>query len=440
MKDLTRGSEAGLIISFSIPMLLGNLLQQLYNMVDSIIVGNWVGKQALAAAGASFPIIFLLLALFMGLSMGSNILIAQYQGAQDTDRIRRTIETTYLYTFWGSLILMGVGFFGAGPIMDLLQSPPEVRPLAVLYLRVFSLGMLPFLGFNTISGILRGLGDAHTPLYMLLLSTILNIILDLLFVIAFGWGVAGVAFATALSQGVSLIACIIYLNRKHELLRVKLTALRFDRNIFILSVRIGIPSGVQQAMVALGRTDAIAGFAAAARIESIASLPAMTIGMAISTFVGQNLGARQPHRVRKGLHASIILSVGISVIAALAFYLFGENLIGLFNPDVNVVSIGTDYLRIIGPFFIVFSFMFMLNGVIRGAGETLIPLLTTLLAMWAIRIPAALLLSHKLGLSGVWWAYPTGWVVGSVISFIYYRSGRWLATFERIHGDKTATV
>ena len=451
MKDLTRGSEAGLIISFSIPMLLGNLLQQLYNMVDSIIVGNWVGKQALAAVGASFPIIFLLLALFMGLSMGSNILIAQYQGAKDTGRVKRAIETTYLYTFWGSLILMGVGFFGAGPIMDLLQSPPEVRPLAVLYLRVFSLGMLPFLGFNTISGILRGLGDAHTPLYMLLLSTILNIILDLLFVIAFGWGVAGVAFATVLSQGVSLIACIIYLNRKHELLRVKFTALRFDRSIFILSVRIGIPSGVQQAMVALGLatmtgivntfgTDAIAGFAAAARIESIASLPAMTIGMAISTFVGQNLGARQPHRVRKGLHASIILSVGISVIAALAFYLFGENLIGLFNPDVNVVAIGTDYLRIIGPFFIVFSFMFMLNGVIRGAGETLIPLLTTLLAMWAIRIPAALLLSHKLGLSGVWWAYPTGWVVGSVISFIYYRSGRWLTTFERIHGDKKATV
>ena len=285
---------------------------------------------------------------------------------------------------------------------------------------------------------------------MLLLSTILNIILDLLFVIAFGWG-RRCGVATVLSQGVSLIACIIYLNRKHELLRVKFTALRFDRSIFILSVRIGIPSGVQQAMVALGLatmtgivntfgTDAIAGFAAAARIESIASLPAMTIGMAISTFVGQNLGARQPHRVRKGLHASIILSVGISVIAALAFYLFGENFIGLFNPDVNVVAIGTDYLRIIGPFFIVFSFMFMLNGVIRGAGETLIPLLTTLLAMWAIRIPAALLLSHKLGLSGVWWAYPTGWVVGSVISFIYYRSGRWLTTFEGIHGDKKATV
>lgn len=447
MKDLTRGSEARLIVSFSIPMLLGNLLQQLYNMADSIIVGNWVGKQALAAVGASFPIIFLLLALFMGLSMGSNILIAQYQGAKDIERVRRTIETTYLYTFWGSLILMGIGFFGAGPIMDLLQSPEEVRPLAVLYLRVFSLGMLPFLGFNTVSGILRGLGDARTPLYMLLLSTVLNIALDLLFVIVFGWGVAGVAFATALSQAVSLTACIIYLNRKHELLRVNFTSLGFDRAIFILSVRIGIPSGLQQSMVALGLatmtgivntfgTDAIAGFAAAARIESIASLPAMTIGMAISTFVGQNLGARQPQRVRKGLYASIVLSVGISVVAALGFYLFGNSLISLFNSDVNVVAIGTEYLRIIGPFFIVFSFMFMLNGVIRGAGETLIPLLTTLLAMWVIRIPAALLLSRKLGLAGVWWAYPTGWIIGSIISFIYYRSGRWLTTFERIHGKQ----
>ena len=447
MKDLTHGSEARLILWFSVPMLLGNLLQQLYNMVDSIVVGNWVGKQALAAVGASFPIIFLLLALFTGLSMGSNILISQYQGARDTERVKRAIETTYLYTFWGSLILMAIGFFGAGPIMTLLKSPDSVKPLAVLYLKIFSLGMLPFLGFNTVGGILRGLGDAKTPLYMLVLSTILNIILDLLFVIVFGWGVAGVAFATVLSQGVSLVACIIYLNYKHELLRVKFTALSFDREIFNLSVRIGIPSGIQQALVALGLatmtgivntfgTDAIAGFAAAARIESIASLPAMTIGMAISTFVGQNLGAGKPHRVRKGLRASILLSAGISALAAISFYLFGNSLIKLFNSDENVIRIGTTYLRILGPFFIVFSFMFMLNGVIRGAGETFIPLITTLLAMWAIRIPAALLLSAKLGLTGVWWAYPTGWFVGSIISLIYYRSGKWIDTFEKIHGKK----
>lgn len=445
MHDLTKGSETRLIILFSIPMLIGNLFQQLYNMVDSIVVGNWVGKEALAAVGASFPVIFLLLSLFMGFSMGSNILIAQYQGAKDEEKVKLAIETTYIFTFWASLVLMVIGFFGAEPVMRLLQSPPEVLPQASLYLRIFSLGMLPSLGFNTISGILRGLGDSRTPLYMLLVSTGINIVLDLVFVIFFGWGVAGVALATIISQTVSLIGSAWWLNKKHKLLKVNFLQLRFNRDIFMLSIKIGIPSGIQQSLVALGisamtgivnsfGTDAIAGYAAATRLDSLASLPSMTIAMALSTFVGQNLGARMPHRVKRGLHASLILSVSISVLAAILFLVFGKELIGMFNRDPGVIRIGYSYLQIIGPCFVLFSVMFMYNGIIRGAGDTFMPLINTIVAMWLIRVPAAIFFSRLFGVTGVWMAFPTGWLVGTIAGFFYYRSGHWLKIFERIHG------
>lgn len=447
MQDLTRGNETKLLLSFSIPMLFGNLFQQLYNMVDSIVVGNWVGKEALAAVGASFPVIFLLLSLFMGLSMGANILISQFHGARDTERVRLTIETNYLFTFWSGLALTVIGFFGAEPIMILLRSPPAVLPQAVLYLRIFSLGMLAFLGFNTVSGVLRGLGDSKNPLWMLLISTVLNIGLDILFVVAFGWGVAGVAFATILSQGVSLLLALAYLNKRHELLRLNLMKLRFDRELFVASVKIGIPSGIQQSLVALGistmtgivngfGTDAIAGYAAATRIESLASLPTMTISMALSTFVGQNLGARKPERVRRGLLSALALSVTISALAAVVFQFAGSALIGFFNSDPGVLESGSSYLRIIGPFFVVFSVMFMLNGTIRGAGDTLMPLLTTLIAMWVVRVPAGFALSRVFELNGVWFAFPTGWIIGTLISIAYYRSGNWKKTFEKIHARR----
>lgn len=444
MQDLTKGNETRLLIAFSIPMLLGNLFQQLYNIVDSMVVGNWVGKEALAAVGASFPVIFLLLSLFMGLSMGANILISQFHGAGETEKVRLAIETNYLFTFWAALVMMGVGFFGAEPIMRLLQSPPEVLPQAALYLKIFSLGMLPFLGFNTVSGILRGLGDSKNPLWMLLISTVLNISLDILFVVAFGWGIAGVAVATIISQGVSLVLALLYLNHSHDYLRVDFRKLRFDWKIFKVSAQIGIPSGIQQSLVALGistmtglvngfGTNAIAGYAAATRIESIASLPAMTIGMALSTFVGQNLGANKPHRVRRGLISAMIFSVSLSIIAAIVFRYAGRSLVGLFNSDPGVLDAGASYLRIIGPFFVIFSIMFMLNGVIRGAGETLIPLLSTLVAMWLVRVPAGFFLSRAMGLEGIWWAFPTGWIVGTLVAAVYYRSGKWLKSFEKIH-------
>jgi putative MATE family efflux protein len=436
MKDLTRGGEAKLIVLFAVPMLIGNVFQQFYNMVDSWVVGRYVGTEALAAVGVSFPIIFLMVALVMGLSMGSNVLIAQYYGAKDMRRVRAAVDTTYIVLFSSSAILSIVAIFSTVPILRLLRVPESVMPQAAEYLRIIFAGMILSFGYNGVSAILRGLGDSMTPLFMLIVATILNVFLDLLFVRAFGWGVAGVAWATVIAQGVSFIGSVLYLNHTHELLKTNFLKLHFDREIFALSLKIGLPSGVQQTLVSLGMmfmtavvngfgATVMAGFAAGSRIDSFVGMPAMNVGMALSTFVGQNLGAGRPDRARRGYRAALLIGIGITVVLCAVLLLFGKHLVGIFTTDGEVIRIGARYLTVIAPFYIAFTIMFVTNGLIRGAGEAMIPLLSTLLAMWFIRVPCAVLFSGLWGVDGIWWAMPTGWIVGMLVAFTYYRSGRW---------------
>jgi putative MATE family efflux protein len=390
----------------------------------------------LAAVGVSFPIIFLTVALVMGLGMGSNVLIAQYYGAKDLRRVRSAIDTTYIVIFVSSAILSIAGFLGTGSILRLLRVPASVLPQAAQYLRIIFVGLILSFGYNGVSSILRGLGDSMTPLFMLIVATVLNILLDLLFVRSFGWGVAGVAWATVIAQGVSFIGSVIYLNRTHELLKTNFFKLRFDKEIFILSLKIGLPSGLQQTLVSLGMmfmsavvngfgSSVMAGFTAGSRIDSFVGMPAMNVGMALSTFVGQNLGAGRPDRARRGYHASLAIGLGITGVLGAALLLFGQHLVGIFTTDVGVQAIGARYLKVIAPFYIAFTIMFVTNGLIRGSGEAIIPLLSTLLAMWLIRVPAAVLFSGLWGVEGIWWAMPTGWVVGMMIAVTYYRTGRW---------------
>ncbi len=436
MKDLTEGNEAKLLVAFSIPMLIGNVFQQLYNMVDSWVVGNFVGKDALAAVGASFPIIFLMVALVMGVSMGSNILIAQYYGAKNMEKVRASIDTTYLFLFWSSLIFTVVGLLFAPGILKILRVPDEILGPATQYLRIIFGGIILTFGYNGVGAILRGLGDSKTPLYMLIVSTLINIALDLLFVLVFGWGISGVAWATVIAQGVSFLGSLVYLDRTHEILKTDFLRLRFDGPIFRHSLRIGLPSGIQQTLVSLGfmvmsalvngfGTDVMAGFSAASRIDSFAGMPAMNISMALSTFVGQNLGAGKTERVRKGFLAALGMSWVISLVLGLLFFINPGILIRIFTPDQEVIRIGSEYLRIVASFYLIFSTMFVTNGLIRGAGETIVPMIATLIAMWLVRVPAATLFSRLMGEVGLWWAMPTGWVVGMFISLGYYFSGRW---------------
>ncbi|MFQ3619601.1 MAG: MATE family efflux transporter [Spirochaetales bacterium] len=436
MKDLTEGPEGSLILRFALPMLIGNLFQQFYNMVDSWVVGNFVGKLALGAVGAAFPIVFFMIALTTGITMGANILIAQAFGAKQMEQVRAIIDTTYLVLLWAGGALSVAGVLGTEAILRVMQIPQEVFQLASDYLRIIFGGSIVMLGYNGISAILRGLGDSKTPLYMLILATLLNIVLDLLFVLGFGWGTRGVAWATVISQGVSVVGSVWYLNRTHPVLRTNFRHVRFHSYFFRLSLKLGVPTGAQQMLVSFGimfmtaivnsfGSDVLAGFAAASRIDSLAGLPAMNIGLAISSFTGQNLGARQPERARKGFIAALRIAFSITASVVFLILLFNKELVGIFTKDPEVIRIGSQYLRIVAPFHFVFTLMFITNGVIRGAGAVMVPFLTTLLAMWAIRVPAALYFSTVWGVPGLWYSMPTGWIVGTLVSLLYYRSGRW---------------
>ena len=436
MKNLTEGNSGSLIFKFAIPMLIGNVFQQLYNVVDSIIVGRYIGKQALAAVGASFPLIFMMISFVVGVAMGTTIIVSQYFGARDIKMVKRSIETLYVFLFFASIIVTILGISLSGPIFRLINLPEDVMPQAITYFNVYLLGTIFFFGFNGISSVLRGLGDSKTPLYFLVISTIMNVILVWLFVAVFKWGVAGSAWATVIAQAGAFFTGVIYLNRTHEIVKLNSLKLVFDRAIFRKSLMIGLPTGLQQTFVSMGMlavtrivngfgTDVIAAYSVAMRIDSLAVMPAMNFGAALSTFVGQNLGANKPERVKQGFKATFMMSGALALLTSLFVIVFRGQLMHLFTDDVAVIAIGAEYLVIVSSFYIFFSAMFVIGGVMRGAGDTLIPMFITLFALWVIRIPAAWILSRYFGVDGIWWSIPVAWFIGMSLSYLYYLKGNW---------------
>ncbi len=436
MKDLTKGNVAGVILKFALPMLLGNVFQQLYSIVDAVIVGKFLGKDALASVGASFPIIFTIIALVIGIGSGASVVISQYFGARDFNKVRRAIDTVNIFLLITGIAISIIGILSSRWLFTLLQLPEELLAPAVTYLNIYLVGMVVFFGFNGTASILRGIGDSKTPLYFLIVATILNIGLDLLFVVIFKWGIAGAAWATVISQVFAFTFLIIYINRTHNLVRFAIKGLVFDWEIFRQSVRIGLPTGFQQTFVAFGMmalmgivntfgTDVIAGYTAAGRIDSIAGLPAMSISMALSVFVGQNLGAGKIERIRAGLRAAILIGSIMSIATTMAVWLWGDSIMKIFTNDPNVISVGKEYLIIVSLFYIVFSTMFTFTGLLRGAGATLIPMFITLFSLWLIRIPLAWFLSKQIGVQGIWWSIPIAWFSGMVFSYLYYKMGHW---------------
>lgn len=436
MRDLTTGKERNQIFKFALPMLVGNLFQQFYNIVDSIIVGNFINKEALAAVGASFPVIFTLISFVIGIGSGATIVISQYFGAKKFKEVSKTIDTILIFMFFVSIIISAIGLSFADGIFRLLLLPENLIPQAVEYFHVYIAGSFVFFGFYTISSILRGLGDSKTPLYFIVIATIFNVVLDLLFIIIFEWGIAGAAWATVISQGGAFITAVIYLNRKHEIIKFSFSSMVFDKEIFKKSLKIGLPTSFQQSFVALGMTalmgivnqfgtNVIAAYSVAMRLNSLATLPAMNFGSALSMFVGQNLGAGKIERVKSGYVSTILMSISISIVVSLIMIFFGGSLMSLFTDDANVIAIGAEYLIIVGSFYTIFAIMFSTMGVLRGAGSTIIPMIASLIALWAVRLPLAYFLSDKIGYTGIWWANPIGWFVGLVIVVSYYLSGRW---------------
>ena len=448
-KDLTIGSVGKNIFRFALPMLVGNLFQQLYTFVDQIIVGRFLGKEALASVGASFPVIFTLIALIIGIATGGTIVISQFFGARNFTKVKRAIDTIFIVMTAFAVVMTVVGISFAEPIFRLIKLPEELMPTATTYFTIYASGLVVFFGYNGVAAILRGMGDSITPLYFLILSTLLNIGLDLLFIVKLGWGIEGAAFATIIAQGVAFMVAVFYLNRNHELIRFNLKEFAFDWEIFKQTLRIGLPTGLQHTFVALGMmalmgivngfgTNVVAGYTAAGRLDSLAVIPSMVFAQALSTFVGQNIGAGKLERVKKGLNRTLLMSSATAVVISVLIILFKYPLMKLFTTDMEVVNIGGDYLTIVTSFYLLFTWMFAIGGVMRGAGDTVVPMFLTLISLWLIRIPAALLLSREtvefvgltfrgagMGEAGIWWAIPTGWAFGMILSFLYYRTGRW---------------
>ena len=436
MKDFTEGSVSKLILNFSIPMLIGNVFQSMYSIVDSVIVGKFLGTSALAAVGASYPIIFFIISLVIGIGGGGSIIIAQYFGAKQYDKVKRAADTINIFLFVSGAIIGVAGIFMAKPLLRLIQLPPELLDSAALFLKIYLAGMVTAFGFNGAISILRGVGDSKTPLYFLIISTIVNIVLDLLFIGVFGWGVAGAAWATVLAQTGAFITAIYYLNTRHKIFHYSLRGLVFDREIFRQCIKIGLPSGFQQTFVALGMTalmgivntfgtDVIAAYTTASRIDSLAMMPAMNFSMALSTFVGQNIARGKMDRIRSGLKATLTMSLIISGAVSLVIIFGGGLMMHMFTSNQNVIAIGSQYLTVVSAFYWVFALMFAYNGLLRGAGATMVPMVTTLVSLWAVRVPVAYFLSRYMGEAGIWWSIPIGWMVGVAGAYAYYKTGKW---------------
>lgn len=436
VKDLTTGHEGKSIFFFAMPMLIGSLFQQLYNTADSIIVGRFIGKEAMAAVSGANPIMFLLVAALMGVSLGFSILVSQFYGSGDLKKVKATIDTTYILLFIGSILISILGIVFGGPMLKLMNTPESVFAQSKLYLTIIFSGILFSAGYNSVSAILRGLGDSVTPLYFLIIATILNIVLDLTFIVVLRMGVEGVALATIMAQAVSFIISIIYLNKKHEVLKFKIKGIVYDNKIFKDGLRLGLPSGIQQMLFSIGNmtlqflvnsygTSAMAAFGAGLRIENFISLPIMNLGSAVSTFVAQNIGAGENERVKKGIRESIKMTLVLAVTVIALILLFRENLIALFNTDKDVIKIGSSYLFIIGPFFLFIGTSFVLSSAMKGAGDSMFALISSIVSLWLGRLPASYMLSKFFGTDGIWMGIPFGWTLGLIVTVIYYKKGYW---------------
>jgi len=440
-RDLTTGSIPRHLLAFSLPMLAGTALQAAYSFVNALWVGNKLGKDAMAAITVSFPVLFVLLAIAGGLTMGANVLVAQHFGAKDHEGVRRVVRNSNALVLMVGLVFVIAGHNAAERILVLMNTPPEVLGLATGYLRIFLWSMPSMFAVFLIASQLRGTGDAKTPLYFQIVGVTVTAILDP--ILMFGWfgapalGLNGTAVAAVITQAGATVALAWYVVARRHIIAPDIRNMRPDRETTALILKIGVPSMLQQALASLGiafmtgivnrfGADAAAAFGAAGRIDQLAFMPAMTIGAAVSTLSGQNIGARHFHRVREIFRWALFMGCGITLLATVTALIAPEHAIRLFVKDANVIAIGAGYLRIMGPGYILFAVMFVGNGIANGAGHTFISTLTTLVGLWFVRVPLAQYLTTVTGrVDGVWWAMLAGFVAGVAISVGYYYSGLW---------------
>lgn len=444
IKNLTEGKPLKLLFFFSLPMLMGNLFQQLYNMVDSMVVGNFVGADALAAVGASFPVVFLAIALAAGLSMGCSVVISQLFGAGHIREMKTTISTALISQFFLSLAITVVGELIAPMVLRLLKTPENIMADSLIYLRIYFGGAVFLFMYNTLNGVFNALGDSKTPLYYLIISTLTNIVLDLLFVIKYDMGVAGVAWATLIAQGVcSILSLITMVSRIRKLEdepgyenEKKLPL--FHASAVNRIAKVGVPSMIQQSIVSVSMllmqnlvnsygSVYIAGYTAATKIDSLSMMPNMNFSNAMSSYTAQNIGANKIERVKEGYKANIFMVVVFSLALTLIIFLFGPFLLNLFmdsEANAQVIKYGMDYMKVVSSFYILMGIMFTSNGLLRGAGDMKFFMVSSMLNLFT-RVAIAYTLAPKIGSIAIAWSIPIGWLVGAIISFLRFKSGKW---------------
>lgn len=443
-KDMTQGTPWKRIVEFTIPMLIGNVAQQFYNTADSIIVGRYIGDNALAAVGSASPVFNLLLVLFVGVAVGAGIMVSQYFGAQERENLSRTIGTCITLTIITSVIIMIVGPLVTKPLLIYLKTPPTIINWCADYLNVLFLGIAGLAFYNIFAGILRGLGDSFSALVFLLISTALNVGLDLLFVARFGMGVPGVALATAIAQGISAVFCLMKLLQMKDTFDLNWSMLKLNKKHSLTVMKLGLPSGLTQAVFSLAMivvqslTNSFGEMVIACnvivmRVDGFAMMPNFSFGSAMTTFAGQNIGAQRLDRVEQGTKEGTKIAVTVSTIITILLLLFGKSLMSVFTDTAELVDLSMRMMRILAVGYIAMAVTQCLSGVMRGAGDTITPMWISLITVVFLRVPIAYTIAYFTRSE----LYPTGrpesifisllvsWTLGAIITTIYFKKGAW---------------
>lgn len=443
-KDLTEGTPWKRIVEFTIPMLVGNLAQQFYNTADSIIVGRYIGDNALAAVGSAGPILNLLLVLFVGISVGAGILVAQYFGAKDRPNLSRTIGTCITLTAIASALIMLIGPLVSRSLLELLNTPPSIIDWCTDYLNIFFLGIAGFAFYNILAGVLRGLGDSISALVFLLIATVLNVGLDLLFVAVFGMGVPGVALATVIAQGVSAFFCLWKLLKMTDSFDLNWTMLKLNKELSQAVLKLGLPSGITQAIFSLAMivvqslTNSFGEMVIACnvivmRVDGFAMMPNFSFGSAMTTFAGQNIGANKMERVEQGTKDGTWIAVAVSSVITVLLLFFGRHLMNVFTDTPELVDLSMRMMRILAFGYIAVAVTQSLSGVMRGAGDTVTPMWISIISTIILRVPIAYGLAYLTRSE----LYPTGrpestfisllvsWTLGAIMTYYLFKKGTW---------------
>ena len=442
-QSLTEGPIWKAMLLFTLPVLISNLLQQLYNTFDAWCVGNYIGDDALAAVSSSGSLIFMMVSFFNGMAMGAGVIIARTYGAKDYETMQKTIHTAIAFGLVAGLLLTVLGVVLTPTILRWMGTPASVLPQSITYFRYYFCGAVFTVMYNMFVGILHAVGNSRNPLYYLILSTLINIVLDMLLVAVLGFGVGAAALATTFSQGVSAFLCFVHMLRVDAPYRVSLKHIRFHKENLLEIIRYGLPSGIQNSVISLANVfvqtninsfgkAAMAGCGSYSKLEGFAFLPVTCFAQSLSTFVGQNLGAGNHARVRRGSVFGVICSCVLAEVIGLLSYLFAPQLIDFFSESEEAIAMGSQHMRTICLFYFLMAFSHCMAGVLRGAGKATVPMFT-MLACWCLFRMTYIYIAVRLvnQLTTVSWAYPITWTLSSIIFLIYYLKGDWIHSFDR---------